>query len=234
MSVRRYLDSIHSKFGYLATWLPNTPLRLGDVGRWTDTGFQVETSLRRLGVSVKRRKGTAMGRLDHTSLQSVQAKIGATSEAAGISLGFGEAGGFVFQAEGCAVEQIDDFDAMGIELLDLFRQKLWKPEWIVVDTIVRVARATILVSESDNATVEIKGPTDLSDLVEVDLAVTAQSGSITRFIGEAAMTPLFRARRVKKGFLGLLPDTIEPMRSDDRLPTPEFDALTPGDLFGDG
>lgn len=238
MAVRRYLDSIHDKFGYLATWLPNTPLKLGDIGLWTDAGFVPETSLRRLGVSVRRRKGASLGRLDHSDIKTVQAKTGVTAGTgaltASVSVGFGETGGFVFQAEDCQVEQIDDFDTLAIELLDLFQQKIWKKDWVVVDTVVRVSRATIMVSTSQNATIEIKGPTALSELVQADLKVTAQSGSVTRFIGEAAMTPLFKARRVNERFWGLLPAEIEPVyRALDEHPTPEFDALTPSALLSD-
>ncbi|MCB9544518.1 MAG: hypothetical protein H6706_01330 [Myxococcales bacterium] len=225
MSAKRYLEAVRAQFGYLGTWLPNTAIRLGDVGFYTPEGFRVETSLRRLGVSVRSRPAGVPGDLSHTSVASVKATVGLKGVPA-LSLGFGRAGGFVFQATGCKVKQIDDLDTVGIEMVNLCQQNIWQPGWVLVDTIVEADKTTILVSQSDDATVDLSGPTTISALNEASLAVTAQSGSLLQFLGQPGLTPLFRGRRVSRGFLGLFKDKVEVMRGiDDVLPPTEFEEV---------
>ncbi|MEZ4467968.1 MAG: hypothetical protein R3F43_26915 [bacterium] len=222
MSAQRYLEAVRRQFGYLGTWLPNTPIKLGDVGLYTASGFRVETSLRRLGVSVRSRPAGVAGDLSHTSVASVKASAGLKGVPA-LSLGFGKAGGFVFQATGCTVKQLDDLDTVGVELVNLFQQSLWKAGWVLVDTVVEAAKTTILVSQSDDASVDLTGPTAISGLNEASISVTGQAGSVLQFLGQPGLTPLFRGRRVSRGFLGLFADKVEVMRGiDDDLPPTEF------------
>lgn len=230
MAVKRYLNTVRSKFGYLATWLPNTALKLGDVGLYTDQGFRRETTLQRLGLSVKVRRSKLAGDLNHAAVDQVQASVGLKGVGA-IKLGFGQAGGCVFHASGCTVEELEEVDTLSIELLDLFRQGIWKRAWVLVDTIVKAEKATIFVSENDNATLEISGPTDLTQLGKVELAVTAQSGSILRFEGQAGLTPLFRGRRVGRKYFGLFGSEVEVMRGIETPEEAAFDALDPLDFM---
>ncbi len=231
MALKRYLEAVRSRFGYLATWLPNSPLKLGDVGTWSDKdGFRRETSLQRLGLAVKVRRSKLPGDLDHASVDQVKASVGLSGPAS-IQLGFGSAGGFVFHASDCMIEELDEVDTLGVEIMDLFRQQIWKPGWVLVDTVVRAEKATIIVSQTEGASLEISGPADLTQIGKVDLAITAQSGSFMRFVGEAGLTPLFRGRRVAKKLFGLFGAEVETMRGDEALEAIEFDALEPLDFM---
>jgi|JI10StandDraft_1071094.scaffolds.fasta_scaffold45164_4 hypothetical protein len=231
LALKRYLEAVRARFGYLATWLPNSPLKLGDVGTWSEKeGFRRETSLQRLGLAVKVRRSTMSGDLDHASLEQVKASVGLSGPAS-IQLGFGSAGGFVFHASGCTIEELDEVDTLGVEIMDLFRQKIWQPSWVLVDTVVKAQKATIIVSESNDASLEVTGPADLTQIGKVDLAITAQSGSFMRFVGEAGLTPLFRGRRVARRLFGLFGAQIETMRGDEALEPAEFEALEPLDFM---
>jgi hypothetical protein len=232
MSVKQYTQAIHQKFGYLANWLPNTPLKLGDIVVRTPTGFRHVETLRNLRISYRTRR-SKKALLEHTAHSTIKARVGLGGSGAGLSLGFGENGGFVFQAKGCEVQTIEDFDDVRIEMLDLFYEQIWKRDWILVDTIVKAARTNILVSEGANASLDIDGPADMAQMLTANLGVIAQSGSLTKFLAEADLVPLFQARRVTKRWWGLLPPKVIMHRGpDDDLTPPEFETLDVSDWVG--
>ncbi len=47
---QQYTEELHDKFGYLATWLPGTKLKLGDVGILKRDRFEFVTTLNDLGL----------------------------------------------------------------------------------------------------------------------------------------------------------------------------------------
>lgn len=231
MSAQYYIRAVHEKFDYLANWLPNSPLAVGDVGWWTPGGFRKDTTLRALGLGHRPRRSKMPGALEHDSVEEVKALAGAEAGGATLRLGFAKGGGFVFRAAGCTVEAIDDFDALSVEMLDLFHDRIWKKDWVVVDSIVHVERARIIVSEGADAGLDLAGPADLSGMLDAQVEVVAQRGSVTKFLGDAGLVPLFRARRVTRRWWRLLPPEVAPvMRSiDGELPPPELEHVGPDD-----
>jgi hypothetical protein len=49
----QYTHELEDKFGYLATWLPSTALRLGDVGVLKRDRFEFVTSIADLGLETE-------------------------------------------------------------------------------------------------------------------------------------------------------------------------------------
>jgi hypothetical protein len=213
-----YLKEIHEKFSYLATWLPNTNLKLGDVGVLQGEVFKQMTTLKALGVPFKIQKGK--DKLDYTwtskSGVTLKAKVAGEVAAgsalplaeAGISIQFEKEGAFLFQAVGCIADEIEGKAAVGQAVLKLLKEKTWNPDWAVVDTLVRADCATIVVSNSGNAGLDLttKAPVAALNLANLDagLSVNSQSGDLIRFIAAKGLAPLFRLSRVKQSLLSKL------------------------------
>ncbi len=213
-----YLKEIYQRFSYLAAWLPNINLRLGDVGVLQGEQFKQMTTLKALGVPFETRTSTSTIDFTYTSQSGVTLKtkvngevaIGTTLPAtqAGISMQFSKEGAFLFQAVKCRVDEIEDKDAVGKVVVKLLKEGTWNRDWGVVDTLVRAGSATIVVSNSQvasleltaNAPVAVANPANLG----IGLSVNSQSGDIIQFIAAKGLAPLFKLSRVKQSFLSTL------------------------------
>ncbi|WP_250487880.1 hypothetical protein [Caballeronia sp. GaOx3] len=176
---------------------------------------------------------------------------------AGVSIQFSGKVGFIFQASDCYIDEIDDKIRLGEKIATLFESGRWKKEWGIVDTLVRAGAATILVSNSTQAALELtaKASVDPAALVKLhaDFDINVQSGDIIRFLAQKSMTPLFKRSRIKPTFfrsLGLNNGRIRfgGGREQSQTPTPAnnelahdmieaiFEAIepSPGDLRGIG
>jgi len=205
---RRYTRELAQRARYRATWLPNAPLRLGDVGVLDGELFDGRTSLSELGVETRQRTGAPMD-LSFASEDGVDISFSVPGDPTAAQVEFGSAGAFVFQATGCVETQLDDLDTLTralVAIRDL--EERWQPEWVLVDTVVRAARATIMVAESSHASVTLSldaAAAKLSSLVPSGSAtVRKQSGEVFHIVGARAITPLYRVRRFKRSFVDWL------------------------------
>jgi len=215
---KMYVKGMFQRFSYLAAWLPNTTLRLGDVGLQRGQDFKRMTTLGDLGISFRVRTGASPVDFTYTSQSgvSVKPKVAAQATAgamlpsaqAGISIEFSEDGAFLFHAIGCSVDEIEDKEALGQAVIAAIKAGNWKPEWGVVDTLVRADSATIVVSNSQQAALELsaKAPVAPANLASLDagLSVSSQSGDIVQFIAAKGLAPLFRLSRAKQSLLASL------------------------------
>src|SRR5258707_15241160 len=82
---------------------------------------------------------------------------------------------------------------------------MWEPGWAVIDTLVHANSATIVVSNSDSAALDLtaKVPVTLANLANLDTGLSAksQSGEMIQFIAAKGLTPMFGLSRVKQSFL---------------------------------
>src|SRR5882672_7330363 len=102
-----YLHEMHQRFAYLATWLPNVKLELGDVGVLRGEQFRQMTTLKELCVPFITRRGEAPLDFSYTSASGVALQIKAKGKAAagtalplakaGVAVKFSKQGAFVFQ-----------------------------------------------------------------------------------------------------------------------------------------
>ena len=72
MVYRTYLDSMFQRFHFLATWMPNQHLELGDVGTIRKGAFERVTSLDNLRIPFSSVTGPTPMDLEHSSGDSVQ------------------------------------------------------------------------------------------------------------------------------------------------------------------
>ena len=210
-----YAKGLHKRFSYLATWLPNTNLMLGDVGRLHGEIFTIETTLKELGVPFHVRKGKKPVKFNYTSQSGISVNAKAAGQVAtgttlpqaqaGVSIKFSKEGAFLFQATECKVDEIEDKAELGTAIIALLINKKWNPDWVVVDTLVRAGSATIAVSNSRNAALDLTAKTDvkIANLANLDagLNMSHQSGDVIQFIAEKGLSPLYKLSRVKQSWI---------------------------------
>jgi hypothetical protein len=249
--VFQYTKELFNRFHYLATWLPTVPLRLGDVGVLNSSEFQRMTTLHELGIQFKVRDGANTSDLEYYSKGAVTVRFRTAGEAqepesdfghlgAGVSIEFKRENAFFFRAAKCRISSIEDQETIGIEIMDRYKNDKWDKNYYVVTEIVESGGATILIANQKNARVDLimKGNLastyfDLAD-VNLDFKVAFVKDIHTRIITETSLTPLFRARSVKKTLLRS--NIFRSDSSDKRIKGKEkeslnFDYITPDDLL---
>jgi hypothetical protein len=227
-----YIKGIYDRFNYLPSWLPNTKLKLGDVGIQQGGTFKRMTSLRELSIPYKIRHGKEPVDFTYTSQSGISNKAKLAGELAagttiplgkaGILVEFSQQGAFLFQAVGCLVNEIEDRARLGEAIISLHTKKRWDPAWSVVDTLVKAERATILVSNSNHATLELTAKTQvaISNLADAEtgLTVSSQQGDIIRFLAAKGLTPLFKLSRLKKSLIDTLIGGPRPIYFGGKVP----------------
>jgi hypothetical protein len=214
---QQYAREMNEKFGYFATWLPNVRVKLGDVGVVRDHVFEPVSSLEQMGIAFDVDRDRQTADLDYTSSDSVsiETKVSGavhdpaatTASADGnISISFSRANAVVFQASGCLTSKIADVKSLGDQILSLYNRDKWDPDHVVVTDLVTAAGATILISNGQNAHIDLalKGQAapamaKLAD-ANANLTVTRAVGIGTRIVAAAGLTPLFKVAGVRRRF----------------------------------
>lgn len=214
-----YLKGMFARFGYLATWMPNASMRLGDVGVMSGGAFRRVTSLEDLGITFQVRRGSQPIDLSHSSEGGVSinlsgsgaAEAGPAQANAGVAVVFGSKGSFVFQATGCVEHSIEDQAKLGRDVIAKYKSGGdWDPDWVVINTVVEAKCATVLVSSSAEGKVELAAKGDLPPnglaLANADagLHLTSIQGDVLHFVAQRGLTPMFRVSRIKRGLLARL------------------------------
>jgi hypothetical protein len=228
---QEYCDGVLRSFGFFATWLPNQPLKLGDVGVLTRSAFRHETTLQELDISfdvlvgstavdinLASKEGTAV---DFTaggtgSQAGAEAKVGARVQ-------FAREGAFILRALGCRERHIRDKPLLATAIATALREGRWKTEWIVVDRLMVAESATVLVSNSADCSVDISGdaalspgPFDIAD-ARLGLRVARQSGDLFACVAATTLSLLFQASKVRKRWFRM--PSIESVRDSTRPST---------------
>ena len=236
-----YTSSIYNKFSYLATWLPNTGIALGDVGVKQGPTFNRMSTASALGIKFGVRTGDHPLDFHYASESGVTLRSagqggvsdGAVGEAR-VEVEFSKSGGFLLRARDCRIDEIDDKVALGRRILAAHKRGAWQREWAVVDSVVRAGRTTILLCHSASAKLELAAATPTSTAaltaLDGDFSLRAQSGEVTHLIGAEGLTPLFRLSRLKRSFLDkLLGRPLEfGGRAEGDDPEEMLEPVTPG------
>lgn len=202
---RLYTKELYRQFKYRGNWLPNKNIKLGDVGRIEKGRFTPETTLEHLRVPFIVRRGVSPTTFDYVSKSGISVKAKAAGEVAiatsipqaqaGVLVQFDKEGAFLFQAHGCVEDMIENRDTIRNSILELRSKKIWDDDWTIITELVRADCATVLVSISRSATIELSAKTNLTlaNLANVDagLKVTGQSGRIVKVVAKKRLKPLY-------------------------------------------
>jgi hypothetical protein len=213
-----YTRELRKRFGYSATWVPTSEVRLGDVGRLQNYEFERVATLADFGVQFDHRVGSTTSSLDYTSDHGVSFAIKASGELpplgsglaaadAGIVVSFGAKDAIVLQAAGCVMVSIENQLELATHILALYEQGEWDEDYVAVTEVVQAGRTTVLISSSSDGSVvfKIKGDVELGPLslaaADVGLRVSRSRNIGTQIVADGGLTPLFKAHGVRKRWL---------------------------------
>lgn len=209
-----YTREMHTKYEYLACWLPSTRLALGDVGLLSQHRFRKLTSLSELGIPFTRNEDSPIADLNYSSTDYVavasDARLGASAPDAvsNLSITFARSGATLFQASGCVLETIGNLPALEAALRTRHENRAWHLEYVVVTEVVRTGPTAILVAEHRGAQLDLQVSTaGLTGLLPVASAtakclITNRLGIAADVLAPNGATPLFNAVQLRKRLLG--------------------------------
>ncbi|MFI1652001.1 hypothetical protein ACH4XT_34445 [Streptomyces avidinii] len=220
----RYTREIHTKYGYLACWLPSTRLALGDVGLLSEHGFRKVSTLDEMGIAFTRGAESKIVDLDYSSADCVavaadtRLEVAPAGLATRLSITFDEGGATFFQASDCVQESMADLLALQAALRERYRSGAWRREYVVVTEVVRTGPTAILVSEQQGARIDLRvsagamgGPLAVAGALG-RYTVTSRSGIAASVLAPEGATPLFRAAQLRRRLVGQ-PELV--FRSDE-------------------
>lgn len=216
MPYRRYLRAVNDKFGFLATWLPNQKITLGDIGTLEKGVFRRHDSLAALGYEIEEDSSGVAVDFDHSSASSIAFSAGGRAdagapglagvEAASARIDFSESGGFVLRAAGCVEHSLASRAALERAIFDARANGIWRDDWVVVDGLYVADGLTIVVCSSSSGSVTLSakagagvGPFDIAR-ADLGVSVSAWTGDITKVVAAGGLTPMFSATRLRTGF----------------------------------
>jgi len=223
-AMKTYLKHMHNKFNYRATWQPSRPVKIGTYGKIIRGVFSeygtIKELERKTGISITLTKKDSSDVLEYTSEGSVNITTkleGKASDAsdllnieeAGFVVEFSEEDSIVFKVQGVGSEEISNKEQLEKAIIELYNKGQWDKEFVIISEVLSAKSATILISDSSNAKIEIKanGEIGAEKLDIADAALNFQvlqaQGIGVKLIATAGITPLFKLLRLKRKFWGL-------------------------------
>lgn len=234
---KKYTREIKEQFGYLATWLPSTPLALGDIGILRNNQFTKISNLSDFGIQFEIEPDETKSDIEHSSKGAVSITTKASGTVApqgsalaevdaGITVEFSKENAILFKANGTTSPSIKDQIALGKTIIDLYKEGKWDKDWSVITEKVDAESATILISSSSSGKIELKAKGEIKaaklDIADAALGfeLTFSKDLSTKIIGEESLTPLFKASKVNSRLFNPPIFKINKVRSMD-LMTPD-------------
>jgi hypothetical protein len=128
---------------------------------------------------------------------------------AGLTIDMTRASATLFQAADARSASIDDQVALGDQIVERYKSGDWERNYFVVTEVVEVKSATILISSSADARVELAATGEIAPMalsiagLDAGLRLEHSRNMHTEIIASNGLTPLFKARHIQKKFLGL-------------------------------
>jgi hypothetical protein len=209
-----YTRGVFRSLKMRATRLPQEGVALGDVGIMEDGVFERRTTLRKLGIRFSTRPGRTTASFDYSSRQGVSFSTKAAGETsnefqsvgkakAGVLIRFSRAGAVVFTVPSSRIVSISNLNDLQADLRRLDRSGVWERRWVVVTKIVEAESATILVSGSARAKVELRadahivaGSVDLADVGAGFSRASSQDMEI-KLVAEGDLVPLYLVHELR-------------------------------------
>ena len=214
-----YLKDLNRKSqGYRATWLPSSPLQLGDVGVLENQVFRKETTLKSLGIAFETETSEGQGAIDLSSESGITLTLKAEGkvEPKAVSLAVADAGfvvefsndnSFVFKIRGSRISIISNLGDVKAEVVRRYEADDWDANSVIVYQVLDANSATILLSGHAGNKVELKAQGDVKvaamDIADAALNLKLVAGQTlaAQILGQEGITPLYRVVGIKKGLL---------------------------------
>jgi hypothetical protein len=231
---------------YWAAWPSWTRYNLGDVGVLNGHVFEKEATLAEIGIAYSVQEGADASPLDISSESGVTLEFklaGQTNSAftsiveaeAGVKVEFGQTGAFIIEAPEIFESEVTERLALQKDIIRAYRDGRWEKEWLVITRLVRAPSATVLISRSSDAALEVAATANLSAVVtalgdaNAGITVRKQHGDTLNMLCGENVTPLFQLSRLKTSFFAPPKFSIKSMGPID----PSLNDLTPARIDED-
>lgn len=212
---KRYTIEMYDNFGYYATWEPNTPVELGEIGILKNKEFTRISTLQNEEIEFKVKADETKGEIDYSSSGGVKIynklagkaapKACKLAEAdAGFIVDFTKENSVLFKAKGTLTYAIDNIIALKREIMKRYESGDWDAEWVIVTHLIKAESATILIAGNSGSSIELKArgkagikKIDIAD-AEANFEISFSQGVETKIIGAEGITPLFKLMGVRK------------------------------------
>lgn len=214
-----YLQHMHEKTGFRATWDPGKPLKIGFIGKLEGPGvFTVFTSFSKEGITPEILTDSTSDSLDYISNDQVTfgVKLAGSAPAlgsvltetdAGFELQFKSEKAILFKIDGYKTHQIINTAAIQDQIKHKYYSKNWDWDWIVVTELIEAEAATIIISNSGNSSLTLKAKSTIGAQnlkitdASLNLSTALETGSTLKFITQSHLTPLYKVMGLVKPFL---------------------------------
>lgn len=245
--VELYSKGIKRKLAnYWAAWLPGTHFAIGNIGTLNGYLFEKVGTLDELKLKYYAETDNDPSPLDISSESGVAISFKAAGETnsslahvgaaeAGLKIEFGSKGAFILQAPETFGSDMGDRLNLRHQIIGAFTKGIWEKDWLVITRLVTATSATVLISKSSNALLELTAKANLSGAVaalgaaNAGISIKYQQGDTISMIGGRNVTPLFQLSRLKSGFFGAPKFETRSLRASD----PSLADLTPSRASGD-
>jgi hypothetical protein len=153
-----YLKSLYKKtHGYRPTWLPSTPIKIGDVGILENDVFIKESTLKECGIFFEVATSESDATIDLSSERGITltTKLEGQLDPKAINLGkadigfiieFNHENGFIFRLKGSRTSVISNLGIVKKEVLQRFKEGHWNKSLVIINELIEAKYATILLS----------------------------------------------------------------------------------------
>jgi hypothetical protein len=211
-----YLKSLYKKtHGLRPTWLPNSPLQIGDVGILENDVFIKESTLKECGIFFEVQTSKNDSTMDFSSGGGITltTKLKGKVNPKALNLGEADAGfiiefkhenGLFFKLNGYRTIYISNLGIVKKEVLNRFKVGQWDKDLVIISELIEAKSATIILSDKANSKIELKAQSNLNvvtmDIADASLNLRLESGQTfaTTILGQEGITPFYRAIGVKQ------------------------------------
>jgi hypothetical protein len=239
--VELYSKGIKRKLAnYWPAWLPGTRFTIGDIGILNRYLFEKVGELEELGLKYYAQPTDNSSPLDISSESDVSVSFKAAGETnssfahvgaaeAGLKIEFGAQGAFILQAPETFESEMGDRLNLQRQIIGAFNRREWEKDWLVITRLVTASSATVVISKSSNASLELSAKVNLSGAAaglgaaDAGISIKHQHGDTLSMICGKNVTPLFQLSRLKTSIFG----TPKLLTKSFRATDPSMADLTP-------
>jgi hypothetical protein len=208
MSIEQiYASNIRDETGLFATWVPNAEIGIGDYGPINGVLFQpinrldgIDSKLAPAGASYD---FTIHAQRSLNTKAEALADAGVSSGKALLEVSFNKEAGVTFSAPDARITRVQNIEALGAKLIDLYKRSKWNKEHGVVFEVYTASQATIIVSNLSGAQMKfvVAADTPVSGVVmaklDIQNSLVMEKGIGLKIVGKGPLTPLFRLAFLK-------------------------------------
>jgi hypothetical protein len=235
----------HFGGGYYVAWEPGIPLQLGDIGELNNGIFYRKDNIGNVPFNLifdiredkdvdKVSSYVSQGSVNWQSKSSGQvAPMGSVLKDldSGIVIEFGKDKSTVFEAMNIRHHSIENQITLEKAILDLYQQGVWQKHWVIITELYKADSATILISQTANAKIEIKASASTGvgniSIADFSLGLSRQSsqGLGYQILAEKGLTPKFKLMGTKRRLLKK-PVMRQMLMKEQTDETVEFQSVT--------